>query len=110
MRSTCDIEQQLVTWWSRGRIELPTFRFLGGADSQFSAVKLHPLLAYCDNTAEPLTGTLRPGSAGSNTAADHLAALDAALGTGMAVRPVGDLGRAAGAGDPAAGAGRRRVR
>ena len=40
---------------------------------------LHPLLAYCDNTAEPLAGTLRPGSAGSNTAADHLAVLEAAI-------------------------------
>ena len=40
---------------------------------------LHPLLAYCDNTAEPLAGMLRPGSAGSNTAADHLAVLDAAI-------------------------------
>jgi hypothetical protein len=37
------------------------------------------LLAYCDNTAEPLAGMLRPGSAGSNTAADHLAVLDAAI-------------------------------
>src|SRR5947209_18786234 len=40
---------------------------------------LHPLLGYCDNTAEPLAGMLRPGSAGSNTAADHLAVLGAAI-------------------------------
>jgi hypothetical protein len=40
---------------------------------------LHPLLGYCDNTAEPLAGMLRPGSAGSNTAADHLAVPDAAI-------------------------------
>jgi hypothetical protein len=40
---------------------------------------LHPLLAYCDNTGEPLAGMLRPGSAGSNTTADHLAVLDAAI-------------------------------
>src|SRR6266566_751035 len=40
---------------------------------------LHPLLGYCDNTSEPLAGMLRPGSAGSNTAADHLAVLDAAI-------------------------------
>jgi hypothetical protein len=40
---------------------------------------LHPLLAYCDNTGEPLAGMLRPGSAGSNTVADHLAVLDAAI-------------------------------
>jgi hypothetical protein len=37
------------------------------------------LLAYCDNTGEPLAGMLRPGSAGSNTAADHVAVLDAAV-------------------------------
>jgi hypothetical protein len=40
---------------------------------------LFPLLAYCDNTSEPLTGMLRPGSAGGNTAADHLAVLDAGI-------------------------------
>ena len=40
---------------------------------------MRPLLGYCDNTAEPLAGMLRPGSAGSNTAADHLAVLDAAI-------------------------------
>jgi hypothetical protein len=50
-----------------------------GAEPNFKGFGLHPLLAYCDNTAEPLTGTLRPGSAGSNTAADHLAVLDAAI-------------------------------
>ena len=40
----------------------------------------HPLLAYCDNSGEPLAGMLRKGSAGSNTAADHLQVLDAAIG------------------------------
>ena len=50
----------------------PTSRTSRGSD-------LHPLLAYCDNTGEPLAGMLRPGSAGSNTAADHLAVLDAAI-------------------------------
>jgi hypothetical protein len=40
----------------------------------------HPLLAYCDNSGEPLAGMLRKGSAGSNTAADHLAVLDDAIG------------------------------
>jgi hypothetical protein len=50
-----------------------------GAEPNFKGFGLHPLLAYCDNTAEPLAGMLRPGSAGSNTAADHLTALDAAI-------------------------------
>ena len=39
----------------------------------------HPVLASCDNTNEALTGMLRPGNAGSNTAADHIAVIDAAL-------------------------------
>jgi Transposase DDE domain group 1 len=39
----------------------------------------HTLLAYSDNTGEPLAGMLRKGSAGSNTASDHLAVLDAAI-------------------------------
>ncbi len=39
----------------------------------------HPLLAYLDNTGEALAGLLRPGNAGSNTAADHSSVLDAAL-------------------------------
>jgi hypothetical protein len=50
-----------------------------GAEPNFKGFGLHPLLAYCDNTAEPLAGMLRPGSAGSNTAADHLAVLGAAI-------------------------------
>lgn len=39
----------------------------------------HPVLAFCDNTNEALTGMLRPGNAGSNTAADHIKVIDAAL-------------------------------
>jgi hypothetical protein len=39
----------------------------------------HPVLAFCDNTNEALTGLLRRGNAGSNTAADHIAVIDAAL-------------------------------
>lgn len=39
----------------------------------------YPLLAYLDATGEPLAGLLRPGNAGSGTAADHSTVLDAAL-------------------------------
>jgi DDE family transposase len=39
----------------------------------------HPLLCYLDGSAEALAGILRPGNAGSNTAADHIAVLDLAL-------------------------------
>jgi hypothetical protein len=39
------------------------------------------LLGFCDNTGgEPLAWMLRKGSAGSNTAADHIAIVDAAVG------------------------------
>ena len=39
----------------------------------------HPLLCYLDGTGEALAGILRPGNAGSNTAADHVAVIDLAL-------------------------------
>jgi hypothetical protein len=39
----------------------------------------HPLLAFLDATGEALDGILRPGNAGSNTAADHVALLNKAL-------------------------------
>ena len=39
----------------------------------------HPLLAFLDNTGEALAGVLRPGNAGSNTAADHVEVIDLAL-------------------------------
>jgi len=50
-----------------------------GAQPNFKGFGHHPLLAYCDNSREPLAGILRPGSAGSNTAADHITLLDAAI-------------------------------
>ena len=49
------------------------------AEANFKGFGHHPLLAYCDNTAEPLAGKLRKGSAGSNTVADHLEVLTAAI-------------------------------
>ena len=36
-------------------------------------------MAYLDATGEALAGVLRPGDAGANTAADHIAVLDDAL-------------------------------
>ena len=39
----------------------------------------HPLAAWCDNTGEALALLLRPGNAGSNTAADHIAVLTEAI-------------------------------
>jgi hypothetical protein len=50
------------------------------AEANFKGYGHHPLLACCDNTGgEPLAWLLRRGSAGSNTAADHLVLLDAAI-------------------------------
>lgn len=46
----------------------------------------YPILAYLDGTGEALAGLLRPGRAGSNNSADHLAVLDAALAQ-LPVRP-----------------------
>jgi hypothetical protein len=39
----------------------------------------HPLLCFLDATGEALAGLLRPGNAGSGTAADHIAVVDMAL-------------------------------
>lgn len=39
----------------------------------------HPLLCYEATSEEALAGVLRPGNAGANTAADHIAVLDLAL-------------------------------
>jgi hypothetical protein len=49
------------------------------AEPNYKGFGYHPLLAYCDNTGEPLAGKLRRGGAGSNTVADHLEILDAAI-------------------------------
>ena len=40
----------------------------------------HPLTAFCSNVGDALAVMLRPGNAGSFTAADHLLVIDAALG------------------------------
>jgi hypothetical protein len=55
-----------------------------GAKKTFKkTVGLHPLLAFVDHgrggTGEPAASMLRPGNAGSNTAADHIAVLKAAM-------------------------------
>jgi hypothetical protein len=40
---------------------------------------LHPIIVSCANTGEILTVLLRPGNAGANTAADHIAVLSGAV-------------------------------
>ena len=49
------------------------------AEANFKGYGHHPLLAACDNVGEPLAWMLRPGSAGSNTASDHLSLLAGAV-------------------------------
>ena len=65
-----DIDGTLVTSHSEKEGAAPTYK---------SGFGFHPLLAYLDATGEPLAGLLRPGNAGSGTAADHITVLDAAL-------------------------------
>jgi hypothetical protein len=65
-----DIDATLVTCHSEKESAAATFK--GGFG-------YHPLLAFLDNTDEALAGILRPGNAGSNTAADHIAITGLAL-------------------------------
>jgi flavin-binding protein dodecin len=65
-----DLDASLVVRHSEKEQAAPTFKKTFG---------YHPLLAFCDNTGEFLAAQLRKGNAGSNTAADHITVLDAAL-------------------------------
>ncbi|MGD0064176.1 MAG: hypothetical protein ABSB76_12135 [Streptosporangiaceae bacterium] len=51
----------------------------GAGATYKSGFGFHPLGNWCANTGESLAMELRPGSAGSNTAADHISGLSAAL-------------------------------
>jgi len=51
----------------------------GAAPNYKHGFGFYPLMAYLDATGEALAGLLRPGNAGSGTAADHIEILDAAL-------------------------------
>jgi hypothetical protein len=51
----------------------------GAAGTYKGSYGFHPLMAYCDETGEALAAMLRPGNAGSNTAADHIAVIEDAL-------------------------------
>lgn len=50
-----------------------------GAEPNFKGFGFHPLSAWCSNVGDALAMMLRPGSAGSFTAADHIAVTDAAI-------------------------------
>jgi DDE family transposase len=69
-----DVDATLVTAHSKKESAAPTFKREFG---------FHPLWAFLDHgaegTGEPLAFVLRPGNAGSNTVADHIAVVRAAL-------------------------------
>jgi hypothetical protein len=51
----------------------------GAAPHRKGGFGFHPLHCFLDETGEHLAALLRPGNAGANTAADHVAVLEAAL-------------------------------
>ncbi len=51
----------------------------GTAPTYKGGFGFHPMFCFADATGEALASLLRPGNAGANTIADHLAILDAAL-------------------------------
>jgi DDE family transposase len=90
-RVTIDIDATLIT--SHSEKEHAAGNYKGGFG-------FHPLQAYADETREALGAKLRPGNAGANTAADHIAVLDMAIGQIPAeyVEPIEILVRADSAG------------
>lgn len=83
-----DVDATLVTSHSDKEHARPTFKRGYGH---------HPLWAFADHgqdgTGEPLSVLLRPGNAGSNTAADHITVLRDALRQLPGVQPGGRAGR-----------------
>jgi len=65
-----DFDGSLVTCHSEKEHAAATFK---------KGFGYHPLLVWLDNTNEALAGMLRPGNAGSNTAADHIRLTDEAF-------------------------------
>jgi hypothetical protein len=77
-RLTIDVDATLITAHSEKQQATGNYKHGYG---------FHPLGAYADETREALAMILRPGNAGSNTAADHKAVIDMAL----AQIPVGQV-------------------
>jgi hypothetical protein len=65
-----DMDATLITAHSQKEKAAPTYK---------SGFGFHPLGDWCANTGESLGMLLRPGNAGSNTAADHISQLSAAI-------------------------------
>jgi hypothetical protein len=66
-RITLDFHATLVT--AHSEKERAAGNFKGGFG-------FHPMTCYLDESGEALAAILRPGNAGANTAADHIAALE----------------------------------
>jgi len=77
---TLDFDATLVDAHTEKENATPTYK---------KGFGFHPLLVFLDETHEALAGMLRPGRAGSNTAADHIALLDESLAQ-LPVTPKGD--------------------
>ena len=69
-RLVLDIDATLITAHSEKQ---------GAAGTYKGGYGFHPLLCFEATSGEALAGILRPGNAGSNTAADHIEVLDRAL-------------------------------
>jgi Transposase DDE domain group 1 len=69
-RLTIDVDATLITAHSEKEKAAGNYKHGYG---------FHPLGAYADETREALAIMLRPGNAGSNTAADHVTVIDRAL-------------------------------
>jgi hypothetical protein len=60
-------------------VEVHSENKAGTAPTYKRGFGFHPMLCFADATGEALAVVLRPGNAGANTIADHLAVLDAAV-------------------------------
>jgi hypothetical protein len=69
-RVTIDLDATLVESHSEKQ---------GAAGNFKGGFGFHPMLAYFDESSEAAAGTLRPGNAGANTAADQIAVAEHAL-------------------------------
>lgn len=67
---TLDFDATLINVHTEKQNATPTYK---------SGFGFHPLMVFLDETNEALAAMLRPGRAGANTAADHIAVLDEAL-------------------------------
>ncbi len=67
-----DIDASLVTVHSENKA--------GTAATFKGGFGFHPMFCFADQTGEALAAVLRPGNAGANSVADHLAVLDQAIG------------------------------